>query len=245
MMRMGLGQSHFVAASMVGIAIGLTSIASLALAQSSSVRIDLEDVTASSKIDFVEHNGASGRYYIMETVVGGLATFDYDGDGWIDVLLTQSANLPGVPATQSKSSKLYRNRGDGTFEDVTKHAGLENEDYVMGVVAGDWNNDGWPDLYFSNYGWNRLFLNAGDGTFVDQSEVAGVRGKEHLGAGVSFFDMEGDGDLDLFVANYVDFSMDKHQVKTIGKEKFHAGQPIFHQRCTIAFAIEVMAPLRM
>lgn len=195
--------------------------------EQSESNINLEGTTISSGVGFVHSNGASGQYHIVETVVGGLALFDFDADGWIDIFLPNSAALPGAARTENKTSKLYRNRGDWTFQDVTREAGLDDFDYAMGVTVGDYDNDGLPDMYISNFGPNRLYHNNGDGTFSELTEVAQVGCGKHVGAGVSFLDIEGDGDLDLYVSNYIIFDFAAHKIKNIGQQKFHAGPADF------------------
>lgn len=174
--------------------------------------IILRDVTAASGIDFLHTDGSSGQRYIVETVASGLATFDYDGDGMLDAYFVNGAPLAGAVAAVPPRNALYRNLGGFRFIEVTAAAGVGDTGYGLGVTAGDYNNDGRADLYVSNYGANVMYRNLGDGTFAEISRQAGTAAADpnKAGAGVCFLDIEGDGDLDLFVANYVDFSYDKH-----------------------------------
>jgi len=185
--------------------------------------IRLVDVTAHSGIRFRHTDGGSGRRYIVESVVAGLALFDYDGDGLIDIYFLNGAPLRGTVVDTPPRNALYRNNGDWTFTDVTAQAGVGDTGYGLGVTAGDFDNDGAVDLYLNNFGPNVLYRNNGDGTFSDVTANAGVDCGNKVGAGACFLDMEGDGDLDLYAANYVDFNYDNHIVRMIGPYQFHPG----------------------
>lgn len=174
--------------------------------------IRLADVTRLSGIEFVHTDGSSGQRYIVETVSAGLATFDYNGDGRIDIFFLNGAPLRGTRTTEPPACKLYRNDGDWKFTDVTREAGLAVTCYGLGVAVGDFDNDGHPDLYLNNFGTNLLFRNLGNGRFVDVTAKAGVADVPHVGAGACFLDMDGDGDLDLFSSRYVDFTYERHRV---------------------------------
>ncbi len=176
--------------------------------------VRLHDVTAQTGIDFQHFDGSGGRYYIMETMTGGLATFDYDGDGQEDIYFLNGAALAGTFYPEPPLNELYRNRGEFRFQKVTAEAGVGDPGFALGVCAGDYNNDGFLDLYINNFGPNVLFRNNGDGTFSDVTSVAEVANGSMLGAGAAFSDFDGDGDLDLYVANYVDFSYQKHVTRT-------------------------------
>ena len=183
----------------------------------------MADVTARSGITFRHTDGGSGRRYIVESVVAGLALFDYDGDGWIDIYFTNGAPLRGTVIDPPPRHALYRNNGDWTFTDVTMAAGVGDLGYGLGVTVGDYDNDGDPDLYLSNFGPNVLYRNNGDGTFSDVTRQASVDRGNKVGAGTCFLDMEGDGDLDLYAANYVDFNYDNHVIRRIGPHQFYSG----------------------
>ncbi|MCR4411524.1 MAG: CRTAC1 family protein [Thermoguttaceae bacterium] len=168
--------------------------------------IHFVDVTDESGITFVHTDGSSGRHYIAETVTSGLATFDYDGDGLVDIYFPNGAPLPGTQTERPPRHALYRNLGNMRFRDVTEAAGVACAGYGLGATVGDFDNDGDLDLYVSNFGPKVLYRNNGDGTFTDVTRAAGVADGEKLGAGAAFLDADRDGDLDLFVANYVKFT---------------------------------------
>jgi enediyne biosynthesis protein E4 len=175
-------------------------------ASSRAGEIVLTDVTSKSGITFQHTDGSSGRHYIVETVSAGLALFDYDNDGNIDVYFLNGAPLKGAKAKTAPRNALYRNLGNWRFADVTERSGLGDTGYGLGVTTGDYDNDGDQDVYLNNYGPNVLYRNNGDGTFSDVTEAAGVGNGDQVGAGACFLDMEGDGDLDLYVSNYLEFS---------------------------------------
>jgi len=177
-----------------------------------SCAIRLTDITRQTGIDFVHTDGSSGQRYIVETVCAGLATFDYNDDGRIDVFFLNGAPLRGTKSEVPPTGKLYRNDGNWRFTDVTREAGLAVTCYGLGITVGDYDNDGHPDLYLNSFGTNLLFHNNGDGTFADVTQKAGVADNDHVGAGTCFLDMDGDGDLDLFVSHYVRFTYETHRV---------------------------------
>ena len=167
------------------------------------------DVTAASGIDFRHVHGGSGRKYMVETMGAGACFLDYDGDRFWDLYFVNSGRLPGSDLSGRPGDALYRNRGDGTFEDVTRAAGLGSESYGQGCSVGDFDNDGDPDLYVTNYGPNQMFRNNGDGSFTEITAAAGV-GDSLWGVSSTWLDYDADGYLDLYVANYVDFSLERN-----------------------------------
>ncbi len=176
--------------------------------------IVLSDVTKETGITFIHTDGSSGRRYIVESVSSGLALFDYDGDGDVDIYFLNGAPLKGTKYDKVPRNELYRNEGDWKFTDVTDQASVGDTGFGLGVAAGDYDNDGDLDLYVNNYGPNVLYRNNGDGTFTDVTAQAGVADGHKVGAATLFFDMDKDGDLDLFVANYLDFTYENHLMRT-------------------------------
>jgi len=151
--------------------------------------------------------GENTKKYIIETTGTGVAIFDYDNDGWPDIFVVNGTKLEGLPSGKSPTSHLYHNNHDGTFTDVTEKAGLTHTGWGQGVCVGDYDNDGFEDLYVTYYGKNVLYHNNGDGTFTDVSEKAKVAGSgKNWGTGCAFVDYDRDGKLDLVVANYVDYA---------------------------------------
>jgi len=156
----------------------------------------------------VVFGGVDTKKYIIETTGTGVAIFDYDNDGWPDIFIVNGTSLDAPASGKLPTSHLYHNNHDGTFTDVTKKAGLTHSGWGQGVCVGDYDNDGWEDLYVTYYGKNILYHNNGDGTFTDVSEKADVAGSgKAWGNGCAFVDYDRDGHLDLMVANYVDFDL--------------------------------------
>jgi hypothetical protein len=163
------------------------------------------DVTGPAGIQFQHNSGAFGGKFLPETLGSGCAFLDYDRDGWQDILLINGTDWPGHKKHRS-TLRLYHNNGNGTFTDVTAHAGLDVEMYGMGVAVGDYNNDGFPDILITCVGQNRLFRNTGKGTFVDVTATSGLGKREGFSTSALWFDYDRDGLLDLFVCNYVKWS---------------------------------------
>jgi enediyne biosynthesis protein E4 len=153
------------------------------------------------------YGGRETNRYLLETTGCGIAAFDYDGDGWLDIFQVNGTTLEGFPEGQEPTSRLYRNRRDGTFEDVTERAGLALTGWGQGVCTGDYDNDGHEDLFVTFWGTSRLFRNKGDGTFEDVTARAGLETARRWGSGCAFLDYDRDGRLDLFVANYIDLDL--------------------------------------
>jgi len=152
--------------------------------------------------------GEHKNKYLLETTGCGVAFYDYDNDGWLDIFLVNGSRLEGFPAGGEPTSHLFRNNRDGTFTDVTAKAGVAHSGWGQGVCIGDYDNDGWEDLFVTYYGKNVLYHNNGDGTFTDVSQKAGVAGKRtRWNTGCAFVDYDRDGRLDLFVANYIDMDL--------------------------------------
>ena len=174
---------------------------------SASPGFRLVDVTGTSGLAFRHNNGAYGGTLLPETLGSGCAFLDYDGDGWQDVLFVNGMDWPGHKKQRS-TLRLYRNNRNGTFTDVTRAAGLDVELYGMGVAVGDYDNDGFPDVLVTCVGQNRLFRNTGRGSFVDATRASGLDGRLALSTSAMWVDIDRDGHLDLFVCNYVKWSLE-------------------------------------
>ena len=171
-----------------------------------------EDITEKAGIRF-SHTSAPESRYIIESMSGGVLLLDYDRDGWLDIYFTNAPTVEMALKGQYARGALYRNNHDGTFTDVTDKAGVGKPCFAMGGAVGDYDNDGWPDIYVTCYGGNVLYHNNGDGTFTDVTAKAGVR-DGRFSTGAAFGDYDGDGFLDLMVTNYVD--LDIHHPPAFG-----------------------------
>jgi enediyne biosynthesis protein E4 len=181
--------------------------------QAADSQIRFVDVTPSSGVSFKHQDGSDGNRYLIELMGAGICSFDADRDGLVDLFLLNGYALSrgGVRApTDTTSSQLFRNRGSLIFSDHTIQSGIQVAGYALGVTAGDYNHDGFSDLYVSNYGTNILLRNNGDGTFDEVSQEDGLQGTGEFGAGVTFLDVNNDGNLDLFAGHYVEFDFDRH-----------------------------------
>jgi hypothetical protein len=182
--------------------------------------VTFRDVTQQAGIHFVHDNGAFGKKYLPETLGPGVAFIDYDNDGWPDIFLVNGMDWPGHTRKHA-TPKLYHNNHDGTFTDVTHKAGLDAEEmFGMGVAVGDFDDDGYDDLFVTAYGQNHLFHNNGNGTFTDVTQKAGLGGVKEFSTGAAWVDYDNDGKLDLVVANYVQWTPETDLYCTLdGKSK--------------------------
>ena len=171
--------------------------------------IEFVDVTAQAGIHFKHNSGAFGKKYLPETMGSGVCFLDYDNDGWQDIFFVNSMDWPEHKTGKSYPA-LYHNNHDGTFTDVTREAGLAIENYGLGCAVGDYDNDGFEDLYLTTVGSNHLFHNLGNGKFVDVTAKAGVA-SPGFSASAVWFDFDNDGKLDLFVTHYIEWSVEKDQ----------------------------------
>ncbi|MGB8475470.1 MAG: CRTAC1 family protein [Candidatus Acidiferrum sp.] len=199
------------AAAIAGLAMALffaafSGFGALPHAPAGSSPITFRDVTRQAGIRFVHNDGAFGKKYLPETLGPGVAFIDYDNDGWPDIFLVNGMDWPGHVRKHS-FPKLYHNNHNGTFTDVTHKAGLDREEmFGMGVAVGDYDNDGYDDLFVTAYGQNHLFHNNGNGTFTDVTQKAGLGGIKEFSTGAAWVDYDKDGHLDLVVANYVQWT---------------------------------------
>src|SRR5579863_5579936 len=182
---------------------------STAKASRPSGPIEFTDVTAQAGIHFKHNSGAFGKKYLPETMGSGACFLDYDNDGWQDILLVNSMDWPGHKSGKSFPA-LYHNNKDGTFTDVTRQAGLAVEMYGLGCAVGDYDNDGYDDVYITTVGSNHLFRNLHNGKFADMTTKAGVA-DPGFSASAVWFDYDNDGKLDLFVTHYIEWSIDTDQ----------------------------------
>src|SRR5438067_6651959 len=181
--------------------------------------VTFTDVTAETKINFRNQNSPTSLKYLLETMGGGVAIFGYDNDGRMDLFFTNGAALHdpmpkgAMPDKNDPKfwNRLYHQKADGTFEDVTERAGLKGDGFSMGVAAGDYDNDGYVDLYATGYAANHLYHNNGDGTFTDVTRKLGVGGSG-WSTSTGWIDYDRDGRLDLFVARYLDWDFEKGSI---------------------------------
>jgi enediyne biosynthesis protein E4 len=180
-----------------------------------SLPVRFTDITKQAGITF-RHVASPEKKYLVESMSGGVAMFDYDNDGWMDIYFVNSLSVDLAKSGGKSKSILYHNNGDGTFTDVTDKAGIGDVGWGMGAAVGDYNNDGFDDLYVTCLNGNHLYKNNGDGTFTDVTKTAGVS-DGRWSAGAAFVDYDNDGKLDLFVANYVQY--DLNNLPEFGKDK--------------------------
>jgi len=190
----------------------LLLLSQIVLGQSTSEasNISFVDITEASGIIYRHQDGGTGQRFLPEHMGAGLASFDADGDGLLDIYFLNGASLPDLKPSAELSNRFFRNRDGRIFDDCTVAAGLTELSYGLGVTAGDYDNDGFQDLYISNFGPNRLLHNNGDGTFRDITDESGVGDGDKFGAGATFLDIDRDGDLEIFVGNYVSFDFERH-----------------------------------
>jgi hypothetical protein len=194
------------ALGLAALALAAAAPAPKAAASTPPAGVRFTDVTAAAGIRFVHNSGRAGKKYLPETMGAGVAVFDADGDGWLDILLINGRDWQ--PGKRKSLPALYRNNHNGTFTDVTRGSGLDVELYGMGVAVADYDNDGREDVYLTSLDGDRLFHNEGGGRFRDVTAAAGIR-NANFGASAAWLDYDRDGKADLFVANYVQWSREK------------------------------------
>ena len=185
-------------------------------------RVAFTDVAAQAGLNFLNVSGGlKTKKYLLETTGNGLAWIDYDRDGYPDLFLVNGTRIEGFPPGQEPTNHLYHNNGDGTFTDVTAKAGLAHSGWGQGACVGDYDNDGWDDLFVTYFGKNLLYHNNGDGTFTEVAEIAGLAGDDkRWNMGCVLVDYDRDGKLDLFVTNYVDQGPDFRLLPQPGSGQF-------------------------
>jgi hypothetical protein len=188
---------------------GAAALLLVAAGTAAPVGFSFREVGREAGLDAVTvFGGRDANRYLLETTGCGVAFLDYDDDGWLDVFLVNGTTLEGFPKGKEPTNHLYRSRGDGTFEDVTRKAGLEASGWGQGACAGDYDNDGRIDLFVTYYGQNRLYRNRGEGSFEDVTARAGLASPRlRWNTGCAFLDYDRDGRLDLMVANYIDLDL--------------------------------------
>ncbi len=208
-----------------GAVLGSWALLAFALAGAQSTKVaakrqeavpQVVDITASTGIHF-DHTSSPEAKYIVESMSGGVALLDFDGDGWLDIYLTNAPSVAMAQAGKKARSALYRNNHDGTFTDVSEQAGVAYPCWAMGVAVGDLDNDGWPDLAVSCFGGVVLYRNNRDGTFADVTKRSGLDQDRGWSTGVTFGDYDGDGFADLFVPHYV--NLDLEHLPAFGSQK--------------------------
>ncbi len=225
------GKLSLFALSVLGLALGIQSLAS-GTAPAVKGEITFKDIAPLSHFSYISNNNFTGRKYFPQPMCGGIAMFDYDNDGHYDLFFTNGAKLPELKKTDSSFYNcLLRNKGDGTFEDVTEKAGLAGADldFCFGVAAGDYDNDGFADLFICNAGRNALYHNKGDGTFADVTTGSGLELKpdDLLSVCAAWLDYDNDGLLDLIVSQYTYWNPSTDRRCTMGDQDMYCNPRIY------------------
>ena len=209
-----------IASAAVSFACFVSAVAAQKTAAVPASAVHFDDITRAAGIHFVHNNGSFGKKWLPETMGPGVAFIDYNNDGWQDILFVNGTDWPGHHVHGATTLALYRNNHNGTFTDVTRQAGLAVPMYGLGVAIGDYDNDGYDDIFVTGYGQSHLFHNNGNGTFTDVTRKAGLWGVDEFSTGAAWVDYDRDGRLDLLVANYVQWSPEKDLYCTMdGKSK--------------------------
>src|SRR5437773_3716119 len=198
-----MGYNGQVRDAAIGLSVGILLLAAHAAGPSPGKTTIFTDVTQEAGITWRHFSGESPDRFLIETMGGGVAFLDFDNDGLLDIFFVNGGETPGGKSTSPIKNALYRNLGNGKFENVAAKAGVDHIDfYGMGVAAGDFDNDGFPDLYVTGFPTSALFHNNGNGTFTDVTAHARVKNSGRWAAGAAWFDYDRDGLLDLVVTNY-------------------------------------------
>jgi tetratricopeptide (TPR) repeat protein len=220
-------------------------LSGVSISSAGAGRIVLHDVGQAAGLDFQYFSGQTGFKYLVESMGGGVGVLDFDGDGWPDLYFPDGCRLPYDPNDFSHVDRLYRNRGDGTFEDVTAQSGLGDNRYSQGCAVGDYDNDGDPDLFVVNFGRSVLYRNQGDGTFTDASAEVGIE-VDKWSSSAAFADLDRDGNLDLYVVTYVDSlrvcRADDNRITTCDPQNFNAEQDVLYRNLGDGTMADVSAP---
>ena len=200
-------RTHTIALIFIVASAGSAAVASV-VQQGEGVRFS--DITAKSKISFRHENGASPEKHLPETMSGGVVLFDFDNDGWLDILFVNGGSFVDTRKAAGAQHRLYRNNKDGTFADVTATSGITVSGFGMGACSADYDNDGFPDLYITGADFSRLYRNTGKGSFADVTSSAGV-GSTLWSASCAFGDIDNDGNVDLYVTRYVDYAPERNK----------------------------------
>jgi len=199
------------------------AVAHFSSAQQQNAAVTFANAAAQSGINFKHENGATSQKYLPETMGAGALIFDYNGDGWPDIFLVNGGSFADRKVAAAATHRLYRNNGSGRFTDATSASGIAVFEFGMGACAADYDNDGWPDLYVTGVGSNKLYRNNATGGFLDVTPKSGAGGTGLWSSSCAFADIDNDGDVDLVVTNYVDF--------TPGNNKYCTGGPGIRTYC--------------
>jgi hypothetical protein len=201
---------------LAAVSITIFAVANFGSVLQQNAAVTFSNIAVQAGINFRHENGATPQKYLPETMGAGALIFDYDSDGWPDIFLVNGGSFADAKVSAAARHRLYRNNGNGKFTDVHATSGISVSDYAMGVCSADYDNDGRPDLYVTGVRSNKLYRNNGGGGFVDVTARSGAGGTGLWSSSCAFADVDNDGDVDLFVTNYVDFTPDNNKYCTAG-----------------------------
>jgi hypothetical protein len=200
----------------LGVLIAIGAVAFSGAVPQQRAAVTFTNIAPQAGVNFKHQNGASPQKFMPETMGAGALIFDYDGDGWPDIFLVNGGSFVDTRAAAAARHALFRNNGNGTFTDKSANSGLGVAGYAMGICSADYDNDGWPDLYVTGVTTNKLYRNNGSGSFLDVTAKAGAGGSGVWSSSCAFADIDNDGDVDLYVTNYVNFTVDNNKYCTGG-----------------------------